>query len=178
MEVGVKPASLLPCCVQAPADWENTQTAPLPLLSWGPPATSVLASPERATEVPCPGSPAAPVPTSLSPCCFQAPAARVNTQTAPTPLLSPGPPTAAVLPSEDSATAQPWFALATAPVPTNLAPVCVHWPPERVNTQAAPVPVLSPGPPMIAVLPSAERARPALAGVPDRTAADQFRPLL
>src|SRR5664280_459148 len=120
MEVGVKPASLLPCCVQAPADWENTQTAPLPLLSWGPPATSVLASPERATEVPCPGSPAAPVPTSLSPCCFQAPAARVNTQAAPASPLSTYPPTMAVLPSPETATADACQAAPVASLPISL----------------------------------------------------------
>src|SRR5450759_983023 len=62
----------------------------------------------------------------------------------------------AVLPSEERETDLPWNALPTAPVPTSLLPCCVHTPPERVNTHAAPAVPLSKYPPTIAVLPSAE----------------------
>ena len=42
-------------------------------------------------------------------------------------------------------------------MPVSLGPCWLHMPPERVNAQAAPTPEASPGPPIIAVLPSAER---------------------
>src|SRR5258708_24049327 len=45
-----------------------------------------------------------------------------------------------------------------APLPPSLLPCCVQTPPLRVNTHAAPVILLSLGPPTIAVLPSADRA--------------------
>src|SRR5262245_21814425 len=83
----------------------------------------------------------------------------MNTHTAPARLLSPGPPTAAVLPSADSATDRPcWPKKPTVPVPTSLSPCCVQTPPLRVATHAAPVRALSPGPPPRAVLPSADSA--------------------
>ena len=50
----------------------------------------------------------------------------------------------------------PCFAAPMAPVPTSFAPCCVHTPPVRVYTHAAPVLKLSSTPPTIAVLPSAE----------------------
>ena len=97
----------------------------------------------------------APAPTSLPPCCVHTTPERVYTHAAPT-LLSPDAPTRAVLPSADSATAQPWPDGKTAPVPDSLPPCCVHTPPERVNTHAAPAPLLSASPPTMAVLPSAD----------------------
>ena len=70
----------------------------------------------------------------------------------------------AVLPSADSATDIPCPSgnggspARSAPVPTSLSPCCVQTPPLRVNTQAAPVVLLSLGPPTMAVLPSADSA--------------------
>src|SRR5262249_56438189 len=69
--------------------------------------------------------------------------------------LSSGPPTIAVLPSEDNATETP---CPVPPVPTSLFPCWVHTPPLRVNTHAAPTPPLSLSPPKMAVLPSAYSA--------------------
>jgi hypothetical protein len=71
----------------------------------------------------------------------------------------------AVLPSADSATEKPWLAVPTAPVPTSLLPCWVQIPSMRVKTHAAPMP-LSPDPPTMAVLPSADSAteRPCKAG--------------
>ena len=72
------------------------------------------------------------------------------------------PPTMAVLPSADSATDMPWpsgnGASPAPPVPTSLLPCCVQTSPLRVNTHAAPVVLLSLGPPTMAVLPSADSA--------------------
>src|SRR6516225_8761233 len=120
---------------------------------------AVLPSADSATELPWRLVPAPPLPTSLAPCWVHTPPLRVNTQTAPTEVLSPGPPTMAVLPSADSATEKPcWANGPTAPVPTSLLPCWLHIPPLRVNTQAAPPRVLSFGPPTMAVLPSADRA--------------------
>ena len=48
-----------------------------------------------------------PLPTSFAPCCVQVVPLRVKTQAAPTNPLSPGPPTIAVVPSAESATADP-----------------------------------------------------------------------
>src|ERR1035438_8500213 len=89
-----------------------------------------------------------------------------NTQAAPTLLLSAGPPTIAVRPSEESATPVPSRAsLVATPDPTNSAPCWVQTPLMRVNTQVAPmacclpkVVINPPGPPAMAVLPSAESA--------------------
>src|SRR6266436_108780 len=73
-----------------------------------------------------------------------------------------------MLPSAESATDVPWRALPTAPVLTSLLPCCAQTPPVRVNTHAAPTAPrpkgadrsrgLSPGPPTMAVLPSADNA--------------------
>jgi hypothetical protein len=76
----------------------KTHAAPVPSSST-PPTMAVLPSADSATDVP-----AAPVPTSLLPCWFQAPPLRVKTHAAPAPELSTKPPTMAVLPSPDSAT--------------------------------------------------------------------------
>ena len=64
----------------------------------------------------------APVPTSLLPCWVHTPPARVKTHVAPTPLLSPDPPTSAVLPSEDTAADPPWTAAPIASEPTSFGP--------------------------------------------------------
>src|SRR5438132_1520484 len=81
---------------------------------------------------------ARPVPVSLPPCCVQVEPVRVNTQAAPTWLLSPPPPMRAVFPSADSATPTPNPPAPVSPVPVSLPPCCVQVEPVRVNTQAAP----------------------------------------
>ena len=102
-------------------------------------------------------APAAPAPLSFAPCRFHTLPLRVNTHAAPIELLSPGPPTIAVLPSADTATDQPSSAT---PFAASAVSFCcwVHVPPLRVKTHAAPAPLLSNGPPTMAVLPSAETA--------------------
>jgi hypothetical protein len=152
------PTSLVPCWVQTPPLWMNTQAAPADELSTGPPTMAVLPSPDSATEVPCRALPTAPVPTSLVPCWVQTPPLRVKTHAAPARELSLSPPTIAVLPSADSATEVPWRAFPTAPLPTSLVPCWLQTPPLRVKTHAAPADELSESPPTIAVLPSADSA--------------------
>ena len=98
------------------------------------------------------------VPVSLPPCWSQPPPERVNTQAAP--LLPPscGPPIRAVEPSPASATLQPKRPLPLSPPPVSLPPCWFQSPPERVNTQAAPLLSSSSGPPIRAVEPSAASA--------------------
>src|SRR4030042_1235943 len=101
------PASLLPCCDHTPPLRVNTHAA----LVWdqkpGPPALPVFPSAEIATEVPCPATLTAPVPTSLLPSCAHTTPMRVNTHVAPAPELSPCAPTTTVLPSAEIATELP-----------------------------------------------------------------------
>src|SRR6516165_3977745 len=153
------PTSLLPCWLQTPPLRVNTHAAPARELSPGPPTTAVSPSSDSATDQPC-AAPTAPVPTSLLPCWVQTPPLRVKTQAAPACELSPGPPTMAVVPSPDSATERPCWALPTAPMPTSLLPCWLQTPLAlRVKTQAAPAPELVPapglssGPPTMAVVP-------------------------
>src|SRR5438876_43752 len=119
---------------------------------------AVLPSAERATEVPWPAFPEAPEPTSLVPCWVQTPPLLVQTHAAPTVPLSLSPPTIAVSPSAERATAEPCSDVPTLFDPTNLVPCWVQIPPLLVQTHAAPSKLLSACPPMMAVLPSAERA--------------------
>jgi hypothetical protein len=121
---------------------------------------AVLPSPDSATDWPWAAAPTAPVPTSFEPCWVQTPPLRVKTHAAPVFKLSPGPPTMAVSPSADSATDTPWAAGwgPTAPVPISLLPCWVQTPLLRVKIHTAPVCPRSPGPPTMAVLPSAESA--------------------
>src|SRR5262249_33680598 len=86
------------------------------------------------------------------------PPLRVNTHTAPAPLLSLGPPTKAVLPPVDSAMEEPCEAFPVAPVPTSLFPCWDQTPPLRVNTHTAPAPQASPGAPTMGAPPPAESA--------------------
>src|SRR5580658_6986345 len=150
--------SLLPCCVQAPADSTNPHTAPTPELSPLPPNKAVAPSPDNATVMPSVAVPTAPVPTSFNPCWVQAVPERVNTHAAPTEALSYGPPIKAVSPSDDRLTELPCAALPIAPLPTNLGPCWLQTAPARTNTQDAPAPEASPYPPSSAVLPSADKA--------------------
>ena len=80
----------------------------------------------------------------------------MNTHAAPAPPLSLLPPTIAVFPSPEIATETPCVAAPTAPVPTSLLPSCVHTAPFLTYIHAAPLSLLSNGPPTIAVFPSAE----------------------
>src|SRR6516164_2539835 len=159
--------SLSPCCVQTPPLRVNTHAAPAAprpkgtdrshRLSPGPPTMALLPSADNATDMPWQALPIASLPTSFLPCCVQVPPLRVNTH-APS---APQPPTTAVLPSAESATDIPWpggNGGSLAPLPTSLLPCCVQILPLRVKTHAAPVVLLSLGPPMMAVLPSEERA--------------------
>src|SRR6478672_3909416 len=155
-----EPTSFLPCCDQIPRLRVNTHAAPV--LSWSdqPPTIAVLPSADSATEAPWRAIPMAPEPTSCLPCCDQTPRLRVNTH-APS---ARQPPTIAVSPSADSATDVPWPSgrpeslTRPALVPTSFSPCCSQALPLRTNTQAAPVVLLSLGPPTIAVLPSAASA--------------------
>src|SRR6516165_4359107 len=163
------PISFLPCCAQTLPLRANTHAASVPQ----PPTMAVVPSAETATDIPWPGGNGgfpAPLPTSLLPCCVQASPLRAKTHAAPVVRLSLGPPTMAVLPSADTPTDAPWdhkpppYSLVA---PTNLA-CCLQTPPLRVNTHAAPAgpmeagrsrsALLAPGPPTMAVLPSADNA--------------------
>ena len=115
----------------------KTQTAPLLLLSKGPPINAVLLSVAefdpasgagRATKSPKSAAPFSPVPfaplqplvqspTSFVPCADHADPERVKTHAAPAPLSSPGAPRTAVLPSAVSATAKPSSPAPVSPVP-------------------------------------------------------------
>src|ERR1700683_2861101 len=96
------------------------------------------------------------------------PEVRENTHTAPLPVpTSCGAPTRAVLPSVDSDTLHPNCPLSISPWPSFWHPLTLQSPtsllcwvqllPERVNTQAAPLP-WSPGAPTMVVFPSPESA--------------------
>src|SRR5262249_59633036 len=122
----------------------NAHAAPSPLLSPGPPisAVALLSDPARATLEPnWPGDAglltSAP-PVSLDPCWVQVEPVRVNTHAAPRPLLSPGPPTSAVLPAAESATLEPNCPSPCSPPAVILDPCWVPVEPERVKTHPAP----------------------------------------
>src|SRR5580765_1605784 len=151
------PTSLAPCWVHTPPLRVYTHTAPADALSSGPPTTAVFPSADSATDCPWCPAPTAPVPTSFAPCCVHVVPLYVYTHAAPLPALSSGPPTMAVLPSAESATELPCLAPPAAAPPTSFAPCCSQLP-RRTNTQTAPAPLLSSGPPTMAVLPSPESA--------------------
>src|SRR5580658_437084 len=97
--------NLLPCCVQTSPERVKIHAAPWP--SADPPISAVLPSAASATARPCDAKPSPPLPTSFPPCCVQTSPERMNTHAAPAPLSSDIPPTRAVFPSAESATAQP-----------------------------------------------------------------------
>src|SRR5262249_34518326 len=71
--------------------------------------------------------PEAPVPISFDPCCVHVVPLRTKIHAAPMLLLSWGPPTMAVLPSEEMATPRPcWESPPLEPVPTNFGPCCTN----------------------------------------------------
>ena len=82
----------------------------------------------------------------------------MNTHAAPTPLLSVGAPTSAVLPLAETATLVPNSPVPISPLPMSFSPCWVHFSLARANTHTAPAPPLSVGPPITAVLPVAESA--------------------
>jgi hypothetical protein len=156
------PVSFAPCGVQVEPERVNTHAAPTLALSPGPPSSAVLPSGESATLEPTSPAPTSPEPSknswSFAPCWVQVEPERVNTQAAPTLLLSAGPPISAVLPSEESATLEPTSAAPISPLQVSFAPCWVQVEPERVNTHAVPTLALSLRPPSSAVLPSEESA--------------------
>ena len=77
------PASLPPCCVQAPSPRVNTHAAPALAASAHPPRMAVFPSAEIATEAPCWAAPTAPLPTSLVPCWANCAAAACAMNTTP-----------------------------------------------------------------------------------------------
>jgi hypothetical protein len=93
------------------------------------------------------------VAVSLRPCWVHVDPERVNTQAAPTPTLSLGPPISAVFPSVESVTLEPKLALGASSVGVIRGPCCVQAPRERTNTHAA-----SNSLPISAVFPSADNA--------------------
>ena len=169
--------SIGPCWLQPPPVRVNTQDA----AAANPVIHAVLPSSDNATLVPKAeiGGPPVPfgplqstvqVPISFGPCWLQVPPSRVNTHTAPAPLLSANAPISAVLPSADNATSNPKRASPTVPVPlgppqllvqlpTSFAPCWVQTSADLVNTQAVPgwTPAVR-GAPISAVVPSAERS--------------------
>src|SRR5262249_25468762 len=74
---------------------------------------------------------------------------------------SSGPPITAVFPVADRATAAPNSAFPVSSLAVSFLPCWVQVDPDRVNAHAAPLNMLSPGPPINAVLPSEESATPA-----------------
>src|SRR5216684_4080424 len=106
-----------------------------------PPTMAVLPSAESATDVPCCEPELAPDPTSFGPCCLQTPSTRVQTQAAPSYVLSRGAPMMAVLPSAERATKNPCRAVPTFPKtdPDPISLACwLQIPALLVHIQAAP----------------------------------------
>src|ERR1700733_12267134 len=104
-----------------------------------------MASADSATEVPKKAAPILSV-TVSSVCWVQTLPLREYSHAAPTPELFSGPPTSAVLPSLDRATALPKSADPILPVGVSLA-CWVQTPPLWLKTQTAPMKPLSLGPP-------------------------------
>jgi hypothetical protein len=88
-------------------------------------------------------------------CCVHVPPERAKVQAVPWPELSFGAPIRAIVPSPESETLVPNAPEFVSPLPVSFA-CCVQVPPERWKIQAAPTPLESSGPPISAVLPSAE----------------------
>src|SRR5262249_8217603 len=145
------PTSFLPCCVQTPPLRVNTHAAPVLPLSDHPPTLAVVPSAESATDMPWRAFPTAPVPTSFLPCCLQVLPLRVNTH----PPSASQPPTMAVLPSAESATAIPWpgdNGGLVAPLPARFLACFGQILPPRVKTPPPPAVSLVLGPPTSAGL--------------------------
>src|ERR1700680_3771531 len=116
--------SILNCWVQTPPFLIQTHALP------PPPTSAVSPLADRDTEMPCCLTPTVSEATSLFPCCVQTSPCLVQIQTAPTSLLSCGPPIMAVLPSAESATESPCCeSNPPAPEPTSPGPCWVQPPP-------------------------------------------------
>src|SRR5689334_17224850 len=113
----------------------KAHAAPVPLLSRQAPISPVAPSAESATFVPNSPSPAQSSGMSLGPCWVQVEPERVNNHAAPLVLLSARPPTRAVLPSAERATATPNLPSPVSPPPVSFGPCCIQVDPERVKTQ-------------------------------------------
>src|SRR4029077_20440588 len=130
---------------------------------------------DSATVMPNSGGPLSTSPCQLGPeganCSrwLQVEPARVNRNAVPTSVGSslplPGAPISAVSPSDDTATLSPKWPSTRGPPAVSFPPCWVQVDPERVKTQAAPTllrrqveHLLSSGPPISAVFPSAESA--------------------
>ena len=155
------PVSGVPCWVHVPPERVYTNAvAVVPLAT--PPIRAVLPSAERATSEPKPlellahGDGKHVATNSFGPCCDQTPPERVNTNTAPS-KSSSGAATSAVLPSAETATLLPNRPAPVSSEPLSFGPCWIQVPPERTNTQTEPTLPLSAGPPIRAVLPSADR---------------------
>ena len=175
------PTSLVPCWVQTPPLLVQTHAAPAKLLSLGPSddgrvavggeghgiALSSAPHGARADQLGALLGPdaAAPRPDPRGPgdyCCRAVP------------------PTMAVLPSAERDTEKPWSAsIPRRPSRPAWFPAGSRRLPLLVQTHAAPAKLLSPGPPTMAVLPSAERdtEKPCSSG-PHGARADQLGALL
>src|SRR5258708_18667412 len=100
--------------------------APATTEIYTPSLLDVLPFSDRATEAPCSACPTESFPVSFC-CCVHSPLLRVNTQAAPTLLLSCHPPMMLVLPSADRLTEMPWDAPPTESLAVNFC-CCVHTP--------------------------------------------------
>ena len=124
-----------------------------------PPIRAVLPSPDSATLEPNRARPVSPLPVSFVPCCFQVEPERVNTHAAPTSPTSSAPPIRAVLPLADSATLRPNRPLPVSPLPVSFVPCLFPGGARTREHPCRPEPaLLSPGPPIRAVLPSPDSA--------------------
>jgi hypothetical protein len=183
------PISLPRCRVQTLPLRVNIHAAPtltvtVLLLSAGPPTMAVLPSADSPTDQPCLAAPTASLPISLPPCWVQMPLLRVKTHVAATPQpqprskLSEGPLSMAILPSADSATDQPWVALARAGTDQLATLLCrdtaaAGEDPRRPDRGIVSIPPYQSG---VAV--ARQRDGEALLSAPNRAGANQLRSLL
>src|ERR1700740_3514900 len=156
--LSLAPVSFGPCWLQVGPERVNTHAAPMRVSSPSPPTSAVLPSDESATLWPNSPSPLSSPPVSFEPCWLQVAPERVNTHAAPMPLSSRKPPIRAVLPAEDTVTLNPKLPWPFSSPPVSFVPCWLQTDPERVNTHAAPILLLSLGAPISAVLPSADSA--------------------
>src|SRR6202451_2544220 len=141
--------------------WMKGHTAPSLLSLSGPPIMAVSPSADSATLTPKYSLYSPSFGLIREPCCVHVRPACVNTHAAPIrdgvassakPLIN------AVLPFDDSATADPKSPLPVSSLGVIFLPCCFQVVSVRLKTQAAPRKLLSSSPPISAVLPSEERA--------------------
>src|SRR5579862_8744958 len=132
-----------------------THTAPAPLFA---PVLPIRIDPvsAAATADPNPSLPDWTDGLSRWDCCHGPPPLETNVQTAPSPLLSLG---AAITASVAPGTSATWFPKLpspTSPLAVSFCPTCVQVPFPRLKIHAAPTPFALLGPPMTAMVPSAD----------------------